>query len=155
MNIQFNAEQRTLAAANREAIATENPGISAAFRSELSSMLASTLARVESMANQASGTGQERQNLVATAAPDASPTAPASVTSAAFNVTSAPVSVTSTAVNATTPSTSTAAAAVDATKPETDASYDDAYWNAQPAAVQQLRTITDPEKRGTMATQLA
>ena len=34
-------------------------------------------------------------------------------------------------------------------------SFDDAYWAAQPAAVQQLRTIDDQGQRTTMATQLA
>jgi hypothetical protein len=32
---------------------------------------------------------------------------------------------------------------------------DDAYWNAQPAAVQQLREIDDPAQRQALATQLA
>jgi hypothetical protein len=36
-----------------------------------------------------------------------------------------------------------------------EASYDDTYWANQPAAVQQLREIKDPDKRGALATQLA
>lgn len=36
-----------------------------------------------------------------------------------------------------------------------DAAYDAAYWAAQPAAVQQLQNIQDPDQRTQVATQLA
>jgi len=60
------------------------------------------------------------------------------------------------ATSATTPAATTSSATTPtSTSGTTTGSFDDAYWAAQPAAVQQLRTIQDPTERAEVATQLA
>jgi hypothetical protein len=154
MNIQFSAEQSALLASNRLAMAGKNEGISDAFRAQLTSALESALERLGMKAGQisispdpASTTGQQRQNLVESANPLLSSLTVLPAAAPAHSI-AAPETSTSTTGSLT-------AAAVDSTSPENDANYDDAYWAAQPAAVQQLRDIPDPEKRGALATQLA
>jgi hypothetical protein len=52
-------------------------------------------------------------------------------------------------------STSPATEQANAAPLDAQQAYDDSYWANQPAAVQQLRTMQDPEQRASMATQLA
>ena len=87
-------------------------------------------------------------NSSANVAPDANP-----------NANSAGASVSSLApfTASATNSSAVPAAASQSIQPPQDPvqSFDDAYWAKQPAAVQQLRTITDQGQRTLMATQLA
>jgi hypothetical protein len=152
MNIQFTPGQGVLGAPSQMSLIGGNQGISDAFRSELTSVLESTLERfginasnITISVDQPSATGQARQNLVATA------NAPASITGPAPS----PTPFVETTEPSTSKSASSTSPAATPDSPQYDAAYDDAYWNAQPAAVQQLRDIGDPDKRGALASQLA
>lgn len=153
MNIQINSGQRVEGASNSLSWLRGKPGISDAFRTELSSVLESTLERIRATwitksEDPASTTGQASQNLVATLStpPPSTITNPPSTSVAAPATTEAPTP-------AATPSTSTTVTSSPSVDDE--ANYDDTYWANQPAAVQQLRDIKDPDKRGALATQLA
>ncbi len=80
------------------------------------------------------------------------------VSSASTAVASAPApSLLGLVVNfpATSPATTPAADAGGASGTTSGMSFDDAYWAAQPAAVQQLQDITNPAQRQEVAEQLA
>lgn len=103
-------------------------------------------------------------NTTSTSASNASTTSTsnASATSAAAATTTSPTSTTTTssAAPATSSPSSTNTTPVSAssdaeTAEESAEAFDQAYWAAQPAAVQALQNIQDPDERTQMATQLA
>jgi hypothetical protein len=57
--------------------------------------------------------------------------------------------------SASTPSTTQSAANANSAPLDAQQAFDDAYWAAQPAPVQALRTMQDPEQRTALAAQLA
>lgn len=112
---------------------------SSSFESELSEALSQALSELGidpssvqvSINGSSSQTAATSQNSAAT--PNSTPATPSST----------PAVPSTTPASATSPSWST----------KTD--YDDAYWAAQPPAVQQLRNISDPTQRAATAMQLA
>lgn len=133
MNIQLSPGQSILSSGGPLPLASANQAFTDAFRNELVSVLESTLQKyginpngITISVNPASSPGQGRQNIVT----------PAEAT---------PISITS-------PAPAPAASATASTTPPP--SFDDAYWDKQPAAVKQLRDTTDPTKRSQLAAQL-
>lgn len=103
----------------------------------------------------------EASSPSANAATNTSNTTPASSTnSSAAPVTSSPASIVSTPASVNSPAGTTAAPTTttpsdtETTEDSTQA-FDQAYWASQPAAVQALQNISDPDQRTEMATQLA
>src|SRR5580704_13213060 len=90
-----------------------------------------------------------------TPAPAVTPFSAAAMTSNAVSATSAASAVSNETAATTTAPTSATSAAAASTSVESDQSYDDAYWAAQPPAVQALRNVDDYSQRTELAAKLS